>query len=361
MKIGAQDVVPAVEMAVRFMNGRPGERVLVWSHSKYAYGLAGRQHGEYTLPAESNVAYEIEFLRKQPTHDGDATSHAAAVLQFAQARKDQANDMYQTEWFGGLGKTRIQQAYNRIQKDMEAMMYQAGAGGGSDDDNTNNLPDDIVTTAQSLRIDALNNVAAVLLRAKDYHAAKAAAVQVLEIDPHNFKALIRAAKAALMDPSSEFAEVEMALQRAAEHANDDAREDVMKLTAVFVQRKKAYEQASKQIYQKAFASSSKQETKTKMTSSDGDATLAKDVPSEEGPTTDTKETTATASTTSTITYLWNNKLLWNYILPYGFQLGIMMTFLWIFMRHSSVMQNPQDTFTTETARQPPPQQSDDEF
>ena len=108
------------------------------------------------------------------------------------------------------------------------------------------------------------------------------------------------------------------------------------------------------MYQKAFAPSTK-ETKAKTnTSDDDDTTPPKDAPpSEEGPPTDTP------SNTSTLNYLWNNKFLWDYIFPYGFQIGIMMTFLWIFIRHSNVMQNPQEDTFTEAAQQQPP--SADEF
>ena len=351
MQIGAHDVVPAVELAVRFLD-HVGQRAVVWSHSKYAYGVAGRVHGAYTLPPATNVLYEIELLEKLST---DPYESPASALQLAAARKDQANDMYTAEWYQGLGKTRIQQAYQRIAKDMEALLQ-------TDDE----LPESMATTAHALRIDALNNLTAVLLRAQEYHAAKATAVQVLELDPDNFKALIRAAKAALMDPSSEFAEVELALQRAAQHAgnhNDAVREDIARLTADFGKRKQAYEQASKQMYQKAFASSGKQTksnsmattTTTTPSSSDGDATNPKDTAVQPPPPQEEEgDTDKEATPTSTIAALWNNKLLWNYILPYGFQITLMMTFLVIFMRQTALA--PQESME---ARQPPP--PEDEF
>eukprot|EP00980_Cylindrotheca_fusiformis_P030728 scaffold25316_cov215-Cylindrotheca_fusiformis.AAC.1 len=55
---------------------------------------------------------------------------------------------------------------------------------------------------QQVMLDSLNNIVAVYLRQKEFHKAKQAAVEVLKQDPKNVKALLRAAKASLLDNAS---------------------------------------------------------------------------------------------------------------------------------------------------------------
>lgn len=326
LQVGARDVVPAVEMAVRFM--RVGETAVVWTHSKYAYGLAGRRHRQrpsnsdngnddtfFELPAESNVAYEITVLRRVPNMDT-----VAQVIALATARKEQANDMYANEWAKGAGKSRVKLAYERIVKDMDALLVNSQ----HDDQFTTDLQE----AAQALRIDALNNITAVLLRCKEYHDAKAAAVKVLELEPNNYKALIRAAKAALMDPSSEFHEVEMALQAAAAQSVDgtSVRDDIAKLQQDFVRRKQAYDMASKQMFKTAFDGNKKADSNDDGNRDDVDSKTTAATADKSIPAAETKEAPAsngeatTTTTTATKEPINWRYLLWQYILPYGFQL-----------------------------------------
>lgn len=321
MQVGAKDVVPAVEMAVRFM--QVGESAVVWSHAKFAYGLSSRrapttlttsnsadQDEAYVLPAQAAVAYELTVLQRW--EEGDERS-PASLVQLALARKIQANDMYVHEWSDGLGKVRIRQAYERIAKDMEALVLSEGNSG--DDDKA--ISDDLRQEAQALRMDALNNIAAVHLRAKEYHTAKEAAVAVLSFEPNNLKALVRAAKAALMDPASEFSEVEAALAAAAQEASHDAAADIAKLQAVYKRRKQAYEQQSKQMYRKAMQKTSGGDdingTKGK------EAALAAGAADSDEPaeTTTVKRSPPVVIKKEPINW---RRLFWDKILPYGFQL-----------------------------------------
>lgn len=350
--MGARDVVPAVEMAVRFM--KVGETALVWSHSKYAYGLAGRTYQKkkngkndsdgdseevYKLPPQSNVAYEVTVLRKVD-EDESSTSDTMSVqtlIELTKARKEQANDMYVNEWYSGAGKSRVKQAYERIVKDMESFLGQIEQEGGNE---SSSIPADVQTTAQTLRIDALNNITAVLLRAKDFHAAKVAAVKVLELDPNNYKALIRAAKAALMDPSSEFEEVEMALEAAAAQSNEDGiNEDMEKLKQDFLRRKQAYEMTSKKMFKSAFDGKKKNGDDTDQAT----AAASKPTPAASvvvnTESSDTKKGNVTAGATTTKFTDWG-ALLWNYILPYGFQ--IMLPFIMWHLAQKYRRHSPDD-------------------
>ena len=315
-----------------------GETAVVWSHSKYAYGLGGRtyrstEHNNsvvYELPPESNVAYEITVLSKVESLDEPET-----ILQFTQARKEQANDQYQDEWSRGAGKTRIKQAYERIARDMEGLLQ-----------TPEGLSESVIATAHNLRIDALNNITAVLLRAGEFHAAKTAAVAVLELEPQNFKALIRAAKAALMDPSSEFIEVEKALEAAAAHADSDTvQDDLRKLTQEFTRRKQAYDQVSKQMYQKAFDANSKAKDKSLSSSKERNApstdakgkrdkmkepsatALSSDSSSVE---TKSKDSDNIQSTSSTQPITWRDWAI-RHVLPFAFQF-LVTIIMWFFLK-----------------------------
>lgn len=336
LQVGAGDVLPALEMAVRFMS--VGETAVVWSHSKYAYGLAGREYREnktsemYELPPEANVAYHVTIVAKV-----DDMEQPAQILQLATARKAQANDMYAAEWSKGAGKERIQRAYARIAKDMETLLSSAA----------DQLSDEDRTTATALRIDALNNTAAVLLRAREFHAAKAAAVAVLELDPQNFKGLIRAAKAALMDPSSDFQEVELALAAAAANADaDNVRDDMQALTQAFVQRKKAYEQASKQMYQKAF------ESKSTDSGQKESKTAAETVTQTSQPTVAAPAPSGKLSPSERNAEL--RRWFWKYLLPYGFQILVMLSmilYLTYYKPSESIGDSPMMMTATQFARQ----------
>jgi hypothetical protein len=263
--IGEKDVVPAVELGARFC--RVGETVAVWSHSKYAYGLAQRRHpytntavtsttttdGEYyVLPVEANVMYTLtvkELL--ESTTDTDADQQ----IRVARSKKNIGNDIYANEWFGDMGKQRAKQEYKRgadmMLSLLQSLTYAADAHGDADQDTTTmeNAADlTIQQQAESVMLDCLNNIAALHIRAKEYKLAKEAAVLVLTHDPDNFKALLRAAKAALLDPGSSYEEVAAAIQAASERTDDNI--DLQRLRAEFRRRKHAYKESSKAMFSK---------------------------------------------------------------------------------------------------------------
>jgi hypothetical protein len=171
-------------------------------------------------------------------------------------------------------------------------------------------------------MDALNNITAVHLRAKEYHRAKAAAVTVLRLEPNNFKALVRAAKAALMDPASDFAEVEAALAAAAQEASHDTLADIAKLRAVYQRRKQAYEQQSKQIYRKAMQQTTGVDPKMGRAIGKGAekkeaAAAANDSNDQAADTTNVKVIPPVVIEKEPINW---RRLFWDKLLPYGFQL-----------------------------------------
>ena len=273
--VGDKDVVPSLEMGIRFAH--VGETVAVWSKSKYAYGLGTRRYqpngdGEvvgsiegaassssspYELPPESNVRYEVTVKRLASSEERTENS-LEWMIATAESKKTIGNDAYANEWSSGLGKTRIKYIYEKAVKELELIVDQEEEQDEEDKENAtintdgnNNNRALLRLKAKSLLVDCLNNIAAVHLRAKEYHAAKEAAVKVLQRDANNFKGLIRAAKAALLDPASSYEEVNAAIQAAAEKAIGVQEMDLAKLRADFQRRKQAYEQKSKSMYAKA--------------------------------------------------------------------------------------------------------------
>jgi hypothetical protein len=348
------DVVPAVEMAVRFM--KVGETAIVWAHSKYAYGRMTRLSSSvattttttgsspYTLPPESNVAYQITV--KEKVNVSSNNNNENTTLALAQARKRQINDMYQYEWSNGDNVLRIVQAYQRIAQDTASLwtnLHQED----EQQDNVNHHTDTTLTkeqqeTAKQLHIDALNNITAVYLSAKQYHQAKEAAVQVLQVDANNIKGLIRAAKAALLDPASDFGEVDAALQAAASAAaatsttqdqHEQFQKDIQQLQTIFKKRKQLYTQKTKQMYRKAFSEnedendddSSKQplpEQETENNSTNKDTSKKASSSS--------SATTSQTTTTPTPTPSWwqqEQSWIWQYAIPYGIQIIIFLSML----------------------------------
>ena len=96
--IGEGDVLPCLEMAIRFME--TGQTSVVWSHSKYALGNGTRTYtnskGEKVqLPPHTNLLLQVKVVmfvmdtsRLNPYFN----------IQKATTRKSIANDIYQHEW-----------------------------------------------------------------------------------------------------------------------------------------------------------------------------------------------------------------------------------------------------------------------
>lgn len=231
--VGEKDVVPALELAIRFMN--VGETALVWSHSKFAYGLSPRSNGDYTLPPNSHVKYRVTV---KSIIDDKERDEPGFLIRYSAAKKGIGNDVFANEWDLHQGKAKAIQLYTKGASNLQLLLQRSSE-----------IEDrDLIQQASSLMIDCLNNIVAVHLRAKEYHAAKEAAVKVLTVEPGNAKSLLRAAKAALLDPASSYEEVRAALDAAAETEGADDKE-LAKLRTQFQQQQKEYRKRSK-----AFAS-----------------------------------------------------------------------------------------------------------
>ena len=233
--VGDGDVVPALEMGIRFLlSGQTGR---IWSHSKYAFGPGIRTHNSpqskdsktsesYTLPPYSNVMFEV--IVQQKVMD-TSRLNPYFTIQKALTRKNIGNDIYQNEWKpkpqtktssvslekegsgegtdiettsdGGdeqldeadvtMAMARATRLYQKAAKDMETLLQGTYFKQVEEDHPQRHQ-------ARQVMLDCLNNIVALNLRSEEWHAAKQAAVQVLQHDAKNLKALLRAAKAAMM-------------------------------------------------------------------------------------------------------------------------------------------------------------------
>ncbi len=240
-------------MAIRFME--TGQTSRVWSHSKYAFGPGTRNYtieGETrTLPPHSNVMYEIKVLMLVVD---TSRLNPYFSIQKATTRKSIANDVYQHEWCPppqsvqdpscDMAMSRAIRLYTKAAKDMETLLQGTYFAQVEVDHPQRHQ-------TRQLMMDCLNNIVAVHLRQHQYHMAKQAAVQVLQFDPKNIKALLRAAKAALFDPASTLEEVQAALQAAEEeitYKNPQEEKQLKQLKIQFKQKKLEYKQQSKAMF-----------------------------------------------------------------------------------------------------------------
>lgn len=207
--IGERDVVNAVEMGVRFMKH---SHAVVYSHSKFALGPGTRVHGDYELPPDSNVIYEITIRRIVENVDD------IALLEICQSKKAIANDIVRHERIQTheFAKQRALQLYKRAIAMLESSLQK---------------PNDDYQSVTECLLDCRNNIAAVYLTCKQYHDAKEACIEVLKLDSKNGKALLRAAKACIYDPSSTFLEAKATIQAAEKMCgeNEDLAKEIRKL------------------------------------------------------------------------------------------------------------------------------------
>jgi hypothetical protein len=276
--IAEKDVLPCVELAIRFMS--VGDTAVVWSHSKFAYGASQRKYCSNdnhdaaitSLPPHSHVCYQVTIHSIVSDRDRAAPEFA---IQAALAKKQIANDIYANELWNnknkdGLAstKSRTMHLYNR------ALLYcdQIFSLVGDEADEHSSVDEDeydkstLRLQAMTAYIDCLNNMTAVHLRTKDYKQAKATSIRVLLKDSNNAKALVRVAKASLHDPASDYEEVKEAILAAqdvldkslvASQGNDSnsselraLQKDLQAVRAEFQQQKRDYKKKTRDFMSK---------------------------------------------------------------------------------------------------------------
>ena len=227
-------VVKALEYGMASM--KAGETAYIWSHSMYNFGPGIRKYKpqkdaeEYCLPPDSNVVYGVTVV--QVVAD-TSRLNPYFPIQKALTRKNIANDIYQHEWeSGGKARERAIRLYEKAAKDMHKLLegvYFASV----EQDNPQRKQ------CRQIMLDCFNNVVAIYMSAKRYAKAREAAEVVLKHDSKNLKALLRNAKAAMMDPSVAQAEADEAIARAEKVVvyKDKEEAEINKLRAQWKRRK----------------------------------------------------------------------------------------------------------------------------
>lgn len=194
-EIGKGDVVPGLELALR--NSRPGDHLRVRIQPKFAWGLESRIASSLELPSlppNSAVEYELHVLKHTSAEREYPDDAERQCLFSALLRKDAGNN-----WFKFGEYARAGRAYS------EGVELAEGAP-------TGDPSGEVAAELRRVRRDCLNNLAAAHLGSGEMLKARATCIRVLEDDPRNVKALLRAAKASL--GLSEYDECELCLDRA---------------------------------------------------------------------------------------------------------------------------------------------------
>lgn len=189
------------------------------SHSKFALGRGTRTFIEGNdsaknagrVPPNSSVMYKVKVERKVMD---TSRLNPYFTIQKALTKKKIANDVYQNEWCPppktsedpdcDHAMNRAIRLYTKAAKEMETLL-QGTYFRNVESDHPQKLE------SKQLLLDSLNNIVAVYLKQKKYHEAKLSAVEVLKVDPNNIKGLLRAAKAAILDPASTLDEASAAI------------------------------------------------------------------------------------------------------------------------------------------------------
>jgi hypothetical protein len=201
-------LVRALEYGLEHMLA--GQTAYIYSTSKYNFdGIrkykASPTAEEYTLPANSNVVYEVTAT--QIVMD-TSRLNPYFTIQRALTMKNIANDIYKCEFeAGGNPRERAIHLYEKAGKAMKTLLQ--GTYFSSVEESHPQRKE-----SRTIMLDCLNNVIAVYLRAKRWQKARDAASAVLREDSKNTKALLRRAKASLLDPDLTMEEKDQALEKA---------------------------------------------------------------------------------------------------------------------------------------------------
>lgn len=234
LQIGEGDVIPGLELALR--HSKVGDHLLVNITSRFAFGDGGKLYNnewqglpldalaEGVVPPNMDVQYEVTILshtadqellpdmqerfEKITSSIVDDTDKAIVlnrlkVLQGLQMRKDCGNRWFVCKEFGRAAKaysraTKLADTYFNKEHDEKVSLAQTleeKAQALHEKENREIDQDDLEVV--SVYVTCLNNLVACKLSQGEYKEAKELCVRVLEADPGNVKALIRAVKASL--------------------------------------------------------------------------------------------------------------------------------------------------------------------
>lgn len=207
--IDEHDVVPGLELALR--HSCKGSHFFVRCAPKFAYGSQGRKATELSpeVPPETAVEYEVEVL----DHLDNVTSTLSPAQQCGfdvNLRKEAGN-----RWYSYGDFRRAAQSYSKGIKTAEGFLGNSEGPSISSSQSDNEREEALNEQANrdqifQLWMACLNNLAACKISLKEFRVAKEICTSILEQDPRNIKALLRAGKASM--ELDEFEECELCLK-----------------------------------------------------------------------------------------------------------------------------------------------------
>ena len=259
--LGDGDVIPALEMAIRFLP--VNAYGIVRAHPKFAYGLTGYKcnyrdgnENQNYHDHPPNSAAEFHIIVKSCISSGSETFlKADFVVKRGNSKKIMGNDIFKYE-----------QNYLRALKlyQSSAQLMVSFVQALRDEENTSLIFEDISMNkeqieaeARGIIVDCLNNTSLVHYKNGDFGKSKEIAASVItDWDPNNAKALFRAAKAAMMDPNSTYDEAKAAIDVAMQIMGEDAKE-IKRLMIEWKQKYREHRKKEKNMFSKMMGNSAK--------------------------------------------------------------------------------------------------------
>eukprot|EP01038_Epipyxis_sp_PR26KG_P009352 gene9352-12602_t len=222
VKLGEGDVVPGLELSLR--HSKVKEIFLVKCSSRFCYGSIGRPAVKDTvngklreiknIPPNQDLQFEVEVLSHRLDSELMISQHERDTLTDAQLRRLYALDELSlrkeagNRWFSYQDFARASRAYSKGTQVADTYFKSlpgantTGIEGMIEPENQEVPPmskEEIEADKPLVNayVACLNNLSACHLQTGEYLKVKDMCIKVLEFDPNNVKALLRAAKATL--------------------------------------------------------------------------------------------------------------------------------------------------------------------
>uniref|UniRef100_A0A8C5DI58 peptidylprolyl isomerase n=1 Tax=Gouania willdenowi TaxID=441366 RepID=A0A8C5DI58_GOUWI len=169
--LGNKEVILALDVAVRLMG--MGEKALIQTDERYAYGLSGNLYPE--IPSGADLSLEVKLLEAIDAPDLKLLSPTEKIA-LATCKKEQGNVLY------------LCRAYDFAIQKYEAAM-----------EITESISEDDISSEEEnklmeLKVKCLNNMAASMMKLEQYDAALTCYSAMLIYQPENVKALFHTGK-----------------------------------------------------------------------------------------------------------------------------------------------------------------------
>uniref|UniRef100_A0A8C5D8W7 peptidylprolyl isomerase n=1 Tax=Gouania willdenowi TaxID=441366 RepID=A0A8C5D8W7_GOUWI len=189
--LGNKEVIPALDVVVQLMG--MGEKALIQTDERYAYGLSGNLYPE--IPSGADLSLEVKLLEATDAPDLKLLSPTEKIA-LATCKKEQGNVLYRCRAYEyAIHK------YNSAVKITESI---------SEDDISSEEENELM----EVQVKCLNNMAASMLKLEQYDVALQCCYAVLTYQPENVKALFHTGK--VLASQDKYSEAIQTLQKALE-------------------------------------------------------------------------------------------------------------------------------------------------